>query len=159
RGQQRAAGHPRAHGSAAAAGSGATTIPRSWPLIRPRSFVLLSFSAAFALLRVAERPARTAGPSPAAAPSIAFTDATSAAGIHFRHNSGAFGKKYLPETMGAGALFVDLDGDGWPDLFFVNSKNWPGRPGPPTPAAFYRNNHDGTFTDATRGSGLDVPVY
>ena len=105
-------------------------------------------------------PVRSAAPPPAAAAgAIAFTDTTAAAGIRFRHNSGAFGKKYLPETMGAGVLFVDLDGDGWPDLFFVNGRNWPGRPGPPTPSALYRNNRDGTFTDITRGSGLDVSVY
>ena len=90
---------------------------------------------------------------------VTFADATATAGIRFKHNSGAFGKKYLPETMGSGVLFVDLDGDGWPDLFFVNSKNWPGRPGPASLPAFYRNNRDGTFTDATRASGLDVSLY
>ena len=89
---------------------------------------------------------------------VTFADATATAGIRFKHNSGAFGKKYLPETMGSGVLFVDLDGDGWPDLFFVNSKNWPGRPGPASLPAFYRNNRDGTFTDATRASGLDVSL-
>ena len=101
----------------------------------------------------------TAFPAPAAAPGVTFSDATAAAGIRFRHNSGAFGKKYLPETMGAGVLFVDLDGDGWADLLFANSKSWPGRPGAPSLPAFYRNNRDGTFTDVTRGSGLDVSMY
>ena len=38
-----------------------------------------------------------------------FTDVTAAAGIRFRHNSGAFGKKYLPETMGAGVAFADTN--------------------------------------------------
>jgi hypothetical protein len=90
---------------------------------------------------------------------VTFTDVTAAAGIRFKHNSGAFGKKYLPETIGAGAAWLDLDGDGWPDLVLANSRNWPGRPGPPTRPALYRNNHDGTFTDVTRGSGLDVDMY
>jgi len=95
--------------------------------------------------------------APAAAPT--FTDVTARAGIRFRHESGAFGKKYLPETMGSGVAFADLDGDGRPDLLFVNSKRWPGRPGPRSLPAFYRNNGDGTFTDATRGSGLNVEMY
>jgi len=88
-----------------------------------------------------------------------FTDVTARAGIHFRHESGAFGRKYLPETMGSGVAFVDLDGDGRPDLLFVNSKRWPGHPGPRSLPAFYRNNGNGTFTEATRGSGLDVEMY
>jgi hypothetical protein len=88
-----------------------------------------------------------------------FADVTARAGIAFRHESGAFGKKYLPETMGSGVAFTDLDGDGRPDLLFVNSKRWPGRPGPRSLPAFYRNNGNGTFTDVTRGSGLDVEMY
>ena len=32
-----------------------------------------------------------------------LTDVTAAAGIHFRHNSGAFGAKYLPETWAPAA--------------------------------------------------------
>ena len=68
-----------------------------------------------------------------AGPSVAFTDVTKQAGIRFVHNSGAFGRKYLPETMGSGALWFDADGDGWQDLLLVNSKNWPGQSGPRTP--------------------------
>ena len=58
-----------------------------------------------------------------------FTDVTAAAGIRFRHNNGAFGKKYLPETLGSGCAFLDFDSDGWQDILLVNSRNWPGRPG------------------------------
>jgi len=100
-----------------------------------------------------------AGAAPPAAALPTFADVTASAGIRFRHESGAFGKKYLPETMGSGVAFVDLDGDGRPDLLFVNSKRWPGRPGPRSLPGFYRNNGNGTFTDATRGSGLDVEMY
>ena len=95
----------------------------------------------------------------ATAAAAAFSDATNAAGIRFRHNSGAFGKKYLPETMGSGVAFLDADGDGYVDLFFVNSKNWPGRTGAPSRHALYHNNHDGTFTDVTAASGLGVEMY
>ncbi|MBA2356558.1 MAG: CRTAC1 family protein [Acidobacteria bacterium] len=90
---------------------------------------------------------------------MTFTDVTQAAGVTFTHVSGAFGKKYLPETMGAGVAVLDVDGDGRQDLFFVNSRTWPGRAGGPTLPALYRNAGNGTFTDITRGSGLDLEMY
>lgn len=55
---------------------------------------------------------------------IHFTDTTESAGIKFRHTSGAFGISLQPETMGNGVTFFDYDNDGYPDLFFVNSRNW-----------------------------------
>jgi hypothetical protein len=57
---------------------------------------------------------------------IRFVDATAASGISFRHHSGAFGKKYLPETMGSGVCVFDYDNDGFEDILFVNSMDWPG---------------------------------
>ena len=63
------------------------------------------------------------------APTAVFTDVTAQSGVRFVHNNGAFGKKYLPETLGAGVVVFDADGDGWQDLLFVNSMNWPGHPG------------------------------
>jgi hypothetical protein len=90
---------------------------------------------------------------------VHFTDVTDAAGIHFRHNSGAFGKKYLPETMGSGVCVLDYDGDGWQDVLFVNSMDWLEHRTKRSTAALYHNNRDGTFTDVTRGSGLDVEIY
>ena len=90
--------------------------------------------------------------------SVVFTDVTSAAGIHFTHNAGRTGKKYLPETLGAGCAFFDADGDGWPDILLINGKSFtPG--GRKSTAQLYRNNHNGTFTDITAGSGLDIEMY
>jgi hypothetical protein len=96
----------------------------------------------------------TAGPA-----SITFRDITQKAGIHFVHNNGAFGKKYLPETMGPGVAFIDYDHDGWPDLFLVNGTNWPGQPSKHSTPKLYHNNHDGTFTDVTHKAGLDVEMF
>ena len=90
---------------------------------------------------------------------ITFRDITAQAGIHFTHNNAAFGKKYLPETMGPGCAFIDYDNDGWPDILLVNGENWPGHPGPVTTPKLYHNNHDGTFTDVTAKAGLAVPMF
>jgi len=90
---------------------------------------------------------------------IHFVDITRAAGIHFVHNNGAFGKKWLPETLGPGVAFIDYNNDGWQDIFIVNGTNFPGHPGRVTTPVLYRNNHDGTFTDVTKQAGLAVPMY
>jgi hypothetical protein len=90
---------------------------------------------------------------------IRFVDVTQAAGIHFRHNSGAYGKKYLPETMGSGVCVIDFDNDGWQDILFVNSMDWPEQKSSISTPALYHNNHDGTFTDVTQTSGLAKEMY
>src|SRR5437660_8493637 len=91
---------------------------------------------------------------PLAAQSIQFRDITAQAGIHFTHNNGAFGKKWLPETMGPGCAFIDYDNDGFPDILLVNGEDWPGhaKNGPTTPNLYHNNGND-TFTDVTRKSG------
>lgn len=90
---------------------------------------------------------------------ILFTDITEQAGIHFKYNNGAFGKKYLPETMGPGVCFLDYDNDGWQDILLVNSMDWPGHKSGKSSPALYHNNKDGTFTDVTRQAGLAIEFY
>jgi enediyne biosynthesis protein E4 len=112
-------------------------------------------------------PQPSATPSPDPQPeqsltralSIEFADITRAAGIKFKHNSGATGKKYLPETMGSGCAFIDFDNDGWQDILLVNSTNWPGTKGTKSTLALYRNNRAGAFTDVTASTGLAVELY
>ena len=95
------------------------------------------------------------------ASSIGFqlTEVTNAAGLQFRHNSGAHGGKLLPETLGSGCAFIDYDADGWQDLLFVNGMDWPGHKTQRSTLRLYRNNRNGTFSDVTRAAGLDVELY
>lgn len=96
----------------------------------------------------------------AAAQTVTFREITAEAGIHFMHNNGAFGKKWLPETMGPGCAFIDYDNDGWPDILLVNGADWPGHAkSGATTLKLYHNNHDGTFIDVTRKAGLAVSFY
>ena len=95
----------------------------------------------------------------ASGPGFRFTDVTGAAGIHFEHNSGAYGGKLLPETLGSGCAFLDYDADGWQDILLVNSMDWPGHKRQRTTMKLYRNNRNGTFTDVTKDAGLDVEMY
>ena len=96
----------------------------------------------------------------AKAQAIHFRDITAQAGIHFTHNNGAFGKKWLPETMGPGCAFIDFDNDGYTDIILINGDDFAGHPhAGPTTLKLYHNNRDGTFTDVTRKAGLAIPIY
>jgi hypothetical protein len=127
-----------------------------------------------ATLHAGQRPAHPLG--------MRLVDVTAPAGLSFRHNSGAYGGKLLPETLGSGCAFIDYDADGWPDILLINGMDWPpdsaqrrvppsARGKPPALAAgrsaerrpstlkLYRNNRNGTFTDVTKAAGLDVEMY
>ena len=119
--------------------------------------VLVACVAVFALLTITSPNGRNA--VGAAASAITFRDVTQQSGIRFTHNNGAFGKKFLPETLGPGVAFIDYDNDGWPDIFLVNGMDWPGHQQKHTTPKLYHNNHDGTFTDVTHKAGLDVEMY
>ncbi len=71
-------------------------------------------------------------------------------GITWVHDNAMSPGRYLPETCGSGCAFIDYDGDGWMDLYLVNSG--PSdffTPAKPIRNALYKNNRDGTFTDVT----------
>jgi enediyne biosynthesis protein E4 len=95
----------------------------------------------------------------AADPGFRLVNVTASAGIDFRHNSGAFGAKYLPETLGAGCAFLDYDGDGWLDILLINGMDWPGHKRRSSTLQLYRNNRNGTFANVTRQAGLAVEMY
>jgi enediyne biosynthesis protein E4 len=102
-------------------------------------------------------PALAAAPS--ASPGFRLVDVAAHSGIHFRHNNGAYGAKFLPETLGSGCAFLDYDRDGWQDILLINGMDWPGHGRAHTTMQLYRNNRNGTFTDVTRSAGLAVEVY
>ena len=89
---------------------------------------------------------------------VTFKNVTAEAGIRWKHNAGKAGKKWLPETMGPGAAFLDLNNDYYPDIVLVNSRSWT-KGASKSLSALYLNNKNGTFRDATAGSGLDVELY
>jgi enediyne biosynthesis protein E4 len=100
--------------------------------------------------------------SAGSAQTVTFRDITAQAGIHFTHNNGAFGKKWLPETMGPGCAFIDYDNDGFPDILLINGQNWPGHASKTSGVStlkLYHNNHNGTFTDVTARSGLAISLF
>jgi enediyne biosynthesis protein E4 len=92
-------------------------------------------------------------------PGFHLTNVTAAAGIQFQHNSGAYGGKLLPETLGSGCAFLDYDRDGWQDILLVNGMDWPGHGQRRSTLKLYRNNRNGTFSDVTKAAGLDIELY
>jgi enediyne biosynthesis protein E4 len=125
---------------------------------RARDFTSLLPVAALAASLHAAEPRGSKAPDGGADAGVRFVDATRAAGITFVHNSGRAGKRLLPETMGAGGAFFDADGDGGLDVLLVNGRDWKPR-GRATTHELYLNRGNGTFRNATKGSGLDVSVY
>jgi hypothetical protein len=123
--------------------------------VRRREFVAAGGGA---LLKAALAP-RNIFAAPSVPLGFKFTDVTAAAGLQFRHNSGAFGGKFLPETLGSGCAFLDFDNDGWPDILLVNGMDWPGHKRQKSTLQLYCNNRNGTFSDVTRAAGLDIELY
>jgi len=123
--------------------------------VNRRSFLdLLAAAGASSLL-----PGWASGAARSPQPSFLLKDVTKQAGIDFRHNSGAYGGKLLPETLGSGCAFVDYDADGYPDILLVNSMDWPGHQRARSSLKLCKNNRNGTFSDVTRAAGLDIELY
>jgi hypothetical protein len=89
---------------------------------------------------------------------VSFVDVVKGSGLEVETIYGGVGKnKYLLETTGCGLAFYDYDNDGWLDVFLVNGWRLEGFPKGQEPHChLFKNNRDGTFTDVTKGSGLEL---
>ena len=92
---------------------------------------------------------------------IALADAAADVGLDFRHGAFRWDVTADPAAMqGAGVCWLDYDGDGWLDLFAVNSyaedeaDRWGAAGGLPGNALFH--NVGGRFVDVSEGSGADL---
>jgi hypothetical protein len=95
-----------------------------------------------------------------AAPAVQFRDISAAAGLDVTHVNGASRDKYFAEIMGSGALFFDMDADGWLDAFLVDGGSIADRRVAGTARhRLYRNRGDGTFEDVTARSGIRHAGY
>ena len=98
--------------------------------------------------------------SPTAPSSPIFTDVTSKAGIIWRQFSGKSPDRFLIETMGGGVAFLDFDGDGLQDIFFVNGGETPnGKSDSPVRNALYRNLGNGRFEEVAAKAGLGHTAF
>jgi len=86
-----------------------------------------------------------------------WVEVGAAAGLDFRHERGGRGDKHLPETMGAGIAWLDFDGDGWWDLYAVQSGPYPPVESSGAPNRLFRNLGRGRFEawPVERGAGDD----
>lgn len=90
---------------------------------------------------------------------LQFQPSAQTSGIEFVHDRGNRGEKHYPETMGSGVAWLDYDGDGWTDLYLVQSGAFPPGGGHDATNRLFRNRGDGTFEDVTPGSGAGDRGY
>ncbi len=93
-------------------------------------------------------------------PAARFTNITEEAGLRFARYHGP---QESPTTLGGAVVVLDYDGDGHPDLFFVNGAPWPweeelAKQISRSSLALFHNDGQGHFTDVTASAGLNVEL-
>jgi hypothetical protein len=124
-----------------------------WTLIACLCCVLSPFSIPLIRSQAAASASHTAANT-----FVEFTDVAAKAGLTaVTQDGGETSKKYILETTGSGAAFVDYDNDGWPDVFLVNGSTLEqGSSAGIATSHLYHNNHDGTFSDVTQKAGVGL---
>ena len=99
--------------------------------------------------------------SPAAAADVRFVDVAAETGLTLRNVSGGDEAKWtILESIGAGACFLDVEGDGDLDVYIVNGGTLADSPSAaPVRDALYLNDGQGRFVDATRAAGLEESAW
>ncbi|MEM7260950.1 MAG: CRTAC1 family protein [Planctomycetota bacterium] len=124
-------------------------------------------------------PPSTSGPSTSAAPRAPdsdsatptakgsgqrfFREITASSGIDYVHDTGATGRRYIPEIIAGGVAVIDFDGDGHFDLYFVDGRPLTA-PGDPAESRLcgnrlYRNDGTGRFADVTEQAGVGDTAF
>ncbi len=87
---------------------------------------------------------------------VRFTNVARQAGLNISTIYGDERRnRYLLETTGSGAAFIDYDNDGWQDIFLVNGTRLDGLPpNLNSTNRLYHNTGNGKFTDVTEKAGL-----
>ncbi len=121
-------------------------------------------TAAVRFVTVTPAPPTTSTPTPTPPTIPTLRDVAAEAGLDFRH--GAFRESLAEDPvamMGGGLCWLDVEADGWLDLYVVNSHSlhevelWQNEGGLPSNALF-RNQGDGTFEDISAASGTDLAL-
>lgn len=92
---------------------------------------------------------------------IRFRDVAPEAGLTAFMRNDAQGRKHQVETMLGGVAVLDLDADGWMDIYLTNGASLPSmeKNSPEYWNSLYRNNGDGTYLDATQAAGMQGEGY
>lgn len=129
----------------------------AWPPLLPVVLTLVLAAIGLSVIFAQLFPAATSAPS---VPAARFTEITAEAGLRVEP---AHGPPEPPTTLGGAVVVLDYDGDGHPDLFFVNGAPWPWeeelakRPSRGS-LALWHNDGRGHFTEVTSSAGLTVEL-